>query len=58
MTNEKAYELKITRGELVDLLLATLAAKELGGPDTTKWDKLHDIVREQLDAQDEANGIR
>lgn len=53
--NQRTVTIKLKRGYVVDLLLACLrcaeAAKE-GGERGTKWDYLHDTLREQLDAFD------
>lgn len=53
--NEKTVTIKLKRRYVTDLLLACLrcaeAAKD-GGDSGTKWDYLHDTLREQLDAFD------
>ena len=58
MTNGKTVNVKITRKELCDLLCACttirLAAMNRGTEETaTKWGKIHDKLKEQLDAFDE-----
>ena len=59
--NEKTVTLKLKRGYVVDLLLATLhcaEAAEQGGESATKWDFLHTVIREQLDAFDRKAGVQ
>ena len=53
MRNNFRTTIKVTRGEICDLLLACLAAKEMA-PDSTKWDALHDKLKAQLEELDEA----
>ena len=51
--NEKTVTLKLKRIEVCDLLLATtLIANE---SDATKWHRLHDKLKEILEAFDEQN---
>ena len=53
--NQRTVTIKLKRRYVADLLLACLrcaeAAKD-GGESGTKWDYLHDTLREQLDAFD------
>lgn len=53
MRNEKKMTLKLRRIDVCDLLLACLAAKELANDGGEKWDALHQMLRDQLDAFDE-----
>lgn len=53
MRNEKEMTLKLRRIDVCDLLLACLAAKELANDGGEKWETLHQMVRDQLDAFDE-----
>lgn len=45
--NEKTRTLKLTRREVIDLLLMLDA-----WTDESKWQVLHDKIKEQLDTQD------
>lgn len=49
--NQQTRTLKLPRIALCDLLLATTILAE--NTDGTKWEKLHDEIRRQLDEQDE-----
>lgn len=54
IANNKTYNLKITRHEMCDLLLALdYVCEEAGGE---KWLNLHNKVLEQLEKQDVKNG--
>lgn len=55
MTNDKIYTIKITRHELCDLLLATIAASECSDG-AKKWSELRETLKAQLEKQDEKNG--
>lgn len=60
MSNEKMMSLQLTRGEVCDLLLACLAAKEQANDAGTKWTVLHNKLKYQLDKADgtlEAKGF-
>ena len=49
MPNEKTVTIKLTRGELCKLLIALLC---FNGEDETHLRKIHDKLRQQLDAHD------
>lgn len=53
MLNQRIVTVKITRKELCDLMLACTCAKHNAGDSGEKWQKLHDTLKEQLDAFDE-----
>lgn len=46
--NFRTVTVKITRRELVDLLIACNACSENVNDPANKWNKLHDKLREQL----------
>lgn len=46
--NSRTVTVKITRRELVDLLIACTACSENANDPANKWNKLHDKLREQL----------
>lgn len=51
MLNQQTRTLKLTRGEMCDVLLA-LSIISSENPDVKKWDKLLTKARSQFDAQD------
>ena len=53
--NSKKMTVELSRIEVCDLLLACLAAKEIANDEGKKWTRLHDELKEQLKAFDEAN---
>lgn len=53
--NYKTVTLKLKRIEICDLLLATLAAKQLANDGGKKWEELHDKLKTILDDFDEKN---
>lgn len=58
--NEKTVTIKLKHRYVVDLLLAceTVGMAALAGHESAeKWDYLHDLIREQLDAFDEKHGV-
>jgi hypothetical protein len=46
--NSRTVTVKITRRELVDLLVACATCSENVNDPANKWNKLHDKLREQL----------
>lgn len=46
--NSRTVTVKITRRELIDLLIACNAVAYHADPAPNKWHKLHDKLREQL----------
>lgn len=46
--NSRTVTVKITRRELVDLLVVLTACSENVNDPANKWNKLHDKLREQL----------
>lgn len=55
--NELEMTLTLTRKDVCDLLLACLAADDAAGGNAKKWDKLHNNLKKQLNAFDEAHPI-
>lgn len=51
LRNEKTVNLKLRRIDVCDLLIACNAAQDESGAE--KWKKLHDKLREMLEAWDE-----
>lgn len=56
MLNEMTMNLKLTRIDVCDLLLACTAAQFSANDGGQKWKDLHDKLREQLHAFDESKG--
>lgn len=52
MRNEFKTTLQVKRIDICDLMLACLAAKELANDSGTKWDRLHDKLKRQLNELD------
>lgn len=52
MRNEFKTTLQVKRIDICDLMLACLAAKELANDNGTKWDRLHDKLKRQLNELD------
>ena len=53
-----AYRLRLSRQQICDLLIALDAVMaDQPGPNP-RWQKLHDLIRKQLDELDEKNGVR
>ena len=52
MRNQFETSISLQRIEICDLLLACLAAKNAAGDSGTKWDRLHDKLKAQLEALD------
>lgn len=52
MRNNFKTTIYVKRIDICDLLLACLAAKEAANDEGKKWDRLHDLLREQLDELD------
>lgn len=48
--NQKTITVKLSRGDVCELMIACAWAARDG--DGEKWKKLHDILREQVDAFD------
>lgn len=53
MRNDFKTTLQVKRIDICDLMLACLTAKELSTNDATKWDRLHDELKRQLNELDE-----
>lgn len=49
--NQRTITLKLTRIEVIDLMIACTAVSEAS--DAKKWNKLHDKLEEYIDALDE-----
>ena len=49
--NQRTITLKLTRIEVIDLMIACTAVSEVS--DAEKWNKLHDKLKEYVDALDE-----
>lgn len=52
MRNAVETSVKMKRIDICDLLIACDAAKALSSDGGRKWDKLHDLLRTQLDELD------
>lgn len=52
MRNGFKTTLQVKRIDICDLMLACLAAKERANDGGTKWDRLHDELKKQLDELD------
>ena len=52
MSNEKIISVQLTRGEVCDLLLACLAAKDNCNDEGVKWTVLHNKLQYQIDKAD------
>ncbi len=52
MRNEFKTTLQVKRIDICDLMLACLEAKELANDSGTKWDRLHDELKRQLNELD------
>ncbi len=52
MRNNFETTLKVKRIDICDLMLACLAVKELSSDAGAKWERLHDSLKEQLNALD------
>ncbi len=52
MRNEFKTTLQVKRIDICDLMLACLEAKELANDSGTKWDRLHDKLKRQLNELD------
>ena len=53
--NYKTMNVELNRIDVCDLLLACLAAKELANDEGSKWERLHDKLKAQLEAFDKEN---
>ena len=53
--NYKTMTVELNRIDVCDLLLACLAAKELANDEGSKWTRLHDKLKAQLEAFDKEN---
>lgn len=49
--NQRTITLKLTRIEVIDLMIACIAVSEAS--DAEKWNKLHDKLEEYVNALDE-----
>lgn len=52
MRNQFETTIKITRGEMCDLLLACTNAEHSANDGGQKWARLHDKIKEQLEELD------
>lgn len=52
IANQESVRVQITRGTLVDILIA-LTAVQQAAPKANKWSRIHDELREILDKHDE-----
>jgi hypothetical protein len=52
MRNNFKTTIEVKRIDICDLMLACLAAKEAANDEGKKWDRLHDLLKEQLDELD------
>lgn len=52
MRNNFKTTIEVTRIDICDLMLACLAAKEAANDEGKKWDRLHDLLKEQLNELD------
>jgi hypothetical protein len=52
MRNEASVYVKVSRIELCDLLLSCLAASDMANDGGEKWNRLHDKLKDQLEAFD------
>jgi DNA-binding ferritin-like protein len=52
MRNNFKTTIEVKRIDICDLMLACLAAKEAANDEGKKWDRLHDLLQEQLDELD------
>ena len=52
MRNNFKTTIAVKRIDICDLMLACLAAKEAANDEGKKWDRLHDLLKEQLDELD------
>lgn len=53
MLNQKTMTIKLRRIDVCNLLLACTCAKSNANDGGEKWQKLHDTLKEQLEAFDE-----
>ena len=52
MRNNFKTTIEVKRIDICDLMLACLAAKEAANDEGKKWDRLHELLKEQLDELD------
>ena len=52
MRNNFKTTIEVKRIDICDLMLACLAAKEAANDEGKKWDRLHDLLQDQLDELD------
>ena len=52
-----AYRPRLSRQQICDLLIA-LDAVMADQPGATRWIRLHDLIRKQLEELDEKNGVK
>ena len=52
MRNNFKTTIEVKRIDICDLMLACLAAKEAANDEGKKWDRLHDLLKEQLNELD------
>ena len=53
-----AYRLRLDRQQICDLLIAIDVVMEGQPGPNPRWQKLHDLIKQQLDELDEKNGVR
>ena len=52
MRNESETSIKARRIDICDLMMACTLAKQAANDGGRKWDKLHDLLKSQLDELD------
>ena len=52
MRNESETSIKVRRIDICDLMMACTLAKQMANDGGRKWDKLHDLLKSQLDELD------
>lgn len=52
MRNESETSIKVRRIDICDLMMACTLAKQMANDVGRKWDKLHDLLKSQLDELD------
>jgi hypothetical protein len=52
MRNNFKTTIEVKRIDICDLMLACLSAKKAANDEGKKWDRLHDLLKEQLDELD------
>lgn len=52
MRNESETSIKLRRIDICDLMMACTLTKQMSNDGCKKWDKLHDLLKAQLDEMD------